>query len=748
MLNKISVFVLILLIINTLQLNSQVKLSGTVKLIDSNLDTIAGSYITIFVEKKSTGTVTDDDGNFSISVSKDIHRISVSSVNTIPLKQDINITKDTFITIYILENVNNLDEIVVTGTMREVSRSQSPIPVEIITPLLFRKNPSPSLIESIGMVNGVKPQINCSVCNTGDIHINGMEGPYTVVLIDGMPIVSALSTVYGLQGIPNSLIDRIEVVKGPASSLYGSEAMGGIINVITKNTSLAPRVSADFFSTSWAEHNIDFGVKFNKHKANGLLGINYFNYSLPKDNNEDGFTDMTLQNRISLFNKWQWSRPGHKSTSIAARYVYEDRWGGQMNWSPKWRGSDSIYGESIYTNRFEVIGSYSLPVKEQIQFQYSYNLHHQNSIYGTLPYLAKQHVGFAQLIWDKKLGDHNALIGISSRYTFYDDNTPGTLSSDGNSNKPDRKPINGFFIQDEINLNKNAILLAGYRYDYDIHHGHIHSPRLAYKYAPDLNTTFRLSMGTGFRVVNLFTEDHAALTGSRQVVIAENLNPERSYNATINIVQKIYSGYNFTGLDFSAFYSYFTNKINGDFDSDPDKIIYSNLDGHAVSAGLALNTDFTISDKIKINKGITYMKVYQVERDRRSIQLYAPAWSGNFTASYMPGKKWAIDLTGQWNGPMRLPIQPKDFRPEYSPFYTLLNLQITKKYKKNIEVYSGIKNLLNFTPKNPLMRPFDPFDKMANDPVSNPLGYTFDTSYNYAPMQGIRGFLGLRITVF
>jgi len=97
---------------------------------------------------------------------------------------------------------------------------------------------------------------------------------------------------------------------------------------------------------------------------------------------------------------------------------------------------------------------------------------------------------------------------------------------------------------------------------------------------------------------------------------------------------------------------------------------------------------------------------------------------------------------------MRLPIQPKDFRPEYSPFYTLLNLQITKKYKKNIEVYSGIKNLLNFTPKNPLMRPFDPFDKMASDPVSNPLGYTFDTSYNYAPMQGIRGFLGLRITVF
>lgn len=87
--------------------------------------------------------------------------------------------------------------------------------MEVITPLLFRRNPEPNLIGSIGMVNGVRPQINCSVCNTGDIHINGMEGPYTMVLIDGMPIVSSLGTVYGSSGIPTSLIERVEVVKGP-----------------------------------------------------------------------------------------------------------------------------------------------------------------------------------------------------------------------------------------------------------------------------------------------------------------------------------------------------------------------------------------------------------------------------------------------------------------------------------------------------------------------------------------------------
>jgi len=82
-----------------------------------------------------------------------------------------------------------------------------------------------------------------------------------MVTIDGMPIVSSLSTVYGLSGIPNSLIDRIEIVKGPASSLYGSEAVGGLINIITKNATQAPVFSADFFSTSWLENNLDLGFK-------------------------------------------------------------------------------------------------------------------------------------------------------------------------------------------------------------------------------------------------------------------------------------------------------------------------------------------------------------------------------------------------------------------------------------------------------------------------------------------------------
>jgi outer membrane receptor for ferrienterochelin and colicins len=159
-------------------------------------------------------------GNYEITAPipfSQTQRITITDTTEIIL--DFNVRDD-----------NTLDEIVITGTLKPVSRMESPVPVEVYKPVFFQKNPTANIFEALQNVNGVRPQLNCNVCNTGDIHINGLEGPYTLVLIDGMPIVSGLSTVYGLS---NPLLERIEIVKGPLP-LYGSEAVGGLINIITK----------------------------------------------------------------------------------------------------------------------------------------------------------------------------------------------------------------------------------------------------------------------------------------------------------------------------------------------------------------------------------------------------------------------------------------------------------------------------------------------------------------------------------
>jgi outer membrane receptor for ferrienterochelin and colicins len=707
---------------------------------------------TIVINPLNTSFVADSDGKYVIEgLPYGNYEITISAtgLKTLSKKVIVNNPEPVIVNITLQDDTQALEEVVITGTMKEVSRSNSPIPVEIITPKLFRKNPTPSLFEAVGMINGVQPQLNCNVCNTGDIHINGMEGPYTMILIDGMPIVSSLSTVYGLSGIPNSIVERIEVVKGPASSLYGSEAMGGIINVITKAPYKAPRISADYFFTSWGEQSIDAAVKIKAGKTTSLLGVNYFNYSVKADKNKDNFTDVTQQNRISIFNKWNFERKENRQFSLAGRYVYEDRWGGEMNWSKQWRGSDSIYGESIYTKRAELIGLYQLPTTERIFTQFSYNWHDQDSYYGFTPYMATQQVGFIQAYWDKQFGSsHNFLLGAAMRYTKYDDNTPATAGEDG-VNMPQKTPLPGFFIQDEWTISTKHMLLGGYRFDYDRNHGGIHSPRVAYKFAPNKNNTIRASFGTGFRVVNLFTEDHAALTGAREVIIAEALNPERSYNSNLNYVLKIPTDAVLINFDITGFYSYFTNKIVGDFDTDPTKIIYDNLKGHAISQGVSLNTDLVFPFPLKVMAGISYMDVFQKEKDNagtvlKTQQLHAPRWSGNFIASYNLPNNYSVDLTGNWYGPMRLPVLPDDYRPAYSPWFSIANVQFTKKFDYGLELYGGMKNVFDFVPKYALMRPFDPFNKNVNDPVNNPNGYTFDTSYNYASLQGRRMFLGVR----
>jgi outer membrane receptor for ferrienterochelin and colicins len=703
----------------------------------------AVSFANITILTTKIGTQADENGKFIIkNAPNGKQTIQVSSVGYKTKQLIINIleNKTNNLNIEIEEENAQFNEVVVTGTMKETTVNESPAPIQILNPTFFRKNPTPNLFESLSMVNGVRPQLNCNVCSTGDIHINGMEGPYTLVLIDGMPIVSALSTVYGLSGIPNSMVERIEVMKGPASTLYGSEAVGGLINVITKNPAKAPKFNFDWNTTSYLENNFDASAKAKFGKANVLFSGNYFVFGKRWDINNDNFTDITLQNRVSLFNKWSFERQKNRVFNLAARYVYEDRFGGEMQWQKNNRGGAEVYGESIYTKRWEMLGSYQLPIeKQKVTLNFSFNQHQQNSFYGTTPYLATQRIGFGQLLWDKKLSTHHdALLGLTIRNTYYDDNTPVTQKSDL-QNAPDLVWLPGIFAQDEVTLNTKNKLLLGIRYDYNSKHGGIASPRLNWKFSPNKDNIFRLSLGNGYRVVNLFSEDHAALTGSRKVLIANDLKPERSYNTNLDY-QKFFTferGYG--NIQLNGFYTYFSNKIIADYDQNPDLIVFDNLKGYGISKGVALNAEFAFISSLKIFAGATLMDVYRKENDIKVTQIQTPHFTGNYAISYTLNKaQLTFDLTGNLYSPMRLPVVRAygDTRPEYSPWFGIHNIQATRRLNNGLQIYGGIKNLSNFLPKSPIFKPEAPFSEQ------------FDPSYNYAPMQGLRGFLGIRWNFF
>ena len=756
------IYLKIFLLIFSITCNSQNNsLAGKISYGLENLP-----YVNIYIQNTKLGTSSNEDGYYQIkNIPSGTYKIVVSSLGYKTKTTKITFNKnenEKIIQNFSLVSDNSLDEIVVSGNLRPVSKSASSVPVDVYSKSFFKKNPTPSIFESLQNVNGVRPQLNCNVCNTGDIHINGLEGPYTFVLIDGMPIVSGLSTVYGLTGIPQALIQRVEVVKGPASTLYGSEAVGGIINIITKKPSNSPMLFVDSFSSSWEEINTDIGFKYNvSKKIQGLLGINYFNYQNIIDNNNDNFTDLTLQNRISIFNKLNIERRNNKLFTVAFRYVYEDRWGGETNWNKSFRGTDLVYGESIYTSRWETFGTYELPTTENIRLQFSANGHHQDSFYGTDSYKADQLIAFGQLIYNKKIKKkHDLLFGIAYRYTTYDDNTFATSESDGETNKPSVIHLPGVFLQDEISLTNQHKILIGARYDYNSLHGTIFSPRVNYKWNSKNNKNIlRFSIGNGFRVANIFTEDHAALSGAREVVFEGELSPEKSWNANVNFVKKTSINNTLISLDASGFYTHFNNRILPDYETDSNKIIYANLNGFSVSKGLSLNSDISFPLGLTMNIGATLMDVSINENNIKKRQLLTESFSGVWSISYnLKKSRIKIDYTGNLYGPMKLPLLSElDPRRGESPWFSIQNIQITKNIGTSWEMYGGIKNILNFTPaNNSIARSFDPFDSgvdfnsngEAIATTNNPYALTFDPSYVYASNQGIRGFLGLRYTIF
>lgn len=741
-------------------LSAQTLAAATIKgtVLSSNK---AVEFAHVILKGTSKGTLTNVNGYYQINdIEKGSYVLMISATDYFKDSIQFTILDGDVLqfNFNLKESSKNLNDVTVTATMKETSVSVSPISIDIITPKLFEKNPSPSIFESLSMVNGVRPQLQCNVCNTGDIHINGMEGPYSMVMIDGMPIISALGTVYGLMGIPNSIIQRVEIQKGPSSTLYGSEAVGGLINVITKTPECAPLITFDIFGTTYQEVNTDLSVRYKLgSKINGLFSANNFHFDKKWDINRDNFTDVTLQKRTAVFNKFSYKHKSGKFSHLAVRYYYEDRWGGQLQWNPSFRGGDSIYGESIYTNRFEIIGV--MPLRffgQEYKLQYSFNKHQQNSAYGNTFFLADQKIGFGQITKNIEVGRHDLLIGTALRYTNYDDNTIITQTKDtiNPENNPTITYLPGVFIQDEIDLNEKNILLVGLRYDYNTNHGNIFSPRANWKYSINKNNTLRLGVGNGYRVVNLFSEDHAAFNGGREVVIVNDLKPEQSWNGTLNysIFKKLRKGY--TTIDANVFYTHFSNKIVADYFTDYNKVIFDNLEGYGINRGIGMHIQWAFQIPVKLSIGATYADVFVMKRDStgdlfESVQIQTPKLTSNFVVSYTFEKiKTNVDITGNVYSPMLLPVLPNDFRPEYSPWFCLLNAQVTKEIKSKWQIYFGCKNILNFVPKEAaIMRPHDPFDKNVNDLIENPNGYTFDPGYNYAPIQKARLFFGVRLKV-
>lgn len=638
-------------------------------------------------------------------------------------------------------------EIVITGTLKEVSKLQSVTPVDVYTAKYFERNPATNLHDALANVNGVFPDVDNGVSNTTDVQINGLEGNYTMFVIDGVPAMNGLAGNYTLSALPMAMLDKIEIVKGASSTLFGSEAIAGVINIKTINPATSPALTVNTYFDTKLNTNLDITATAKLKKVSAVFAVSGLVNDYKWDIDNNNFTDVPLTNRVNFYNKWCFTRPENKVAFIYARYLFEDRFGGQMDMKPKWRGSDQYYGEAITTHQWQTGFQYQFPGKEKFLLLADFSEHRQQAYFGPNHFKGLQRTGFTQLTWSKKTDAYNELLlGASYRINYYTDNTS---LSDINNTGSNFNHIGGAFIEDEITMHKLHKLLVGVRFDYSSLNGPVFTPRLNYKWnSRNDQNIIRIGLGTGYRVPNLMNEGFAALNGSRQVLVAEPLKPELALNANANYtrVQPITGG--LFNIDASVFYTYFFNLVNPDYNEDPALIVYSNSKGGAMASGFSMQTDFTFNYPLKIGVGFTYTNVFEIDEDDngnkvKEVPLHVPPFVANFYLSYnFPAPQLSIDWTGNLVSPMLLSTVPNDFRPTHSSWHTIQNIQLTKKFNNGLQVYIGVKNLFNFIQKDPILRPFDPFNR--NTAVDNPNNYRFDTTYGFTNTEGIKGFIGLR----
>ena len=739
-------------------INAQiVKVQGSINSNDGPLE-----FATVSIVDSCYGVTSNENGYFEIQVdsSKDNYLL-VSYLGYISKKISLkNIDKDLKNLVVVLqEDINGLNEIIVTGSLRDQFVTESPVKVNVITSKKinsFLPSAGSTVKEIIQLINGAQEVIACGVCYTNSISINGLEGPYTSILLDGIPMYGNLASVYGLSGIPSMIIDRIEIVKGPSSTLYGSEAVAGVINIITKNFEDQPYFSLDIQGTSHSESYINLAIVPKVGKSKTYFGSTWDKKNYFKDYNDDGFGDDINFDRFSLFNKWDIFRKSQKKFIINTRYYFEDRRNGVEDFMlkdnyKKLRGSKTVYGESISTYRFELFGKYEFDFLDDFELNYSYSKHNQNSFYGSDFYKAKQEILFSQFTLKRKFLKHDMLYGLSFRNNMYDDNTSATeqLIDGIIFNESSNQFTPGIFIQDQYSPSNKISIISGMRVDNYKDHGSIFSPSLHFKYNPGEWLSFRLNAGTGFRIVNLFSEDHAFVTGQREVKILEELQPERSKSIILNS-NYIYSGLSGTGnLDLDIFYTHFSNKIIPSYE-DIRYITYKNSKGYAYTKGFSGAWNHTFLNGIAFTLNFNHQIAKYYESNTISNIEHSPNWTASLNFKLPINNRWSLNTSSNFTGEMQLPVVfdmnsngelSKFPRPVRSNPFSIHNINISGELNNNHEIYFGLLNVLNFRQKESSLVAF-------NDPNHNK-GFSpfFDTSYVYAPNQGVEFFLGYKFNL-
>lgn len=718
-------------------------------------------FATVMILGTNRGAVSNEEGQFEfrkLAAGKYTLRVQVMGYKT--QEKTITVSAEaTSMVHFQMEEVSfTTDEVVVSANRNEVSRKAAPVVVNVMSAKLFETVNSTDLAKSLNFQSGLRVENNCQNCGFPQVRINGLEGPYSQILINSRPIISALSGVYGLEQIPVNMIERVEVVRGGGSALFGANAVGGTINIITKdpinNSFQVASTMSNMNGKSWEQYmggNVSLVAKDNSY---GIALYETYRNRNPYDADGDGFSELGKLN-MNTFGMRAYYRPNYFSRINVEYHTTNEfrRGGNKFNLQP--------HEADITEQTKHIINSGG------VSYDRYWGEKHKMSVYGSIQHTDRNSYYGAQkdmnaygktndLTWvvgGMYVGNMDRCLFAPATFTGgveYQSNSLHDVMTGYHRDMQQDVRIAGGFVQNEWRLNRWTMLVGARLDKHNLIDHPIFSPRVNFLYKPSDNLQARLTYSTGFRAPQAYDEDlHVTAVGGEgvQIRLADGLREERSNSFSGSVDWSFPMGHWQSNILLEGFYTdlhhVFVLEDIGE-DQNGDKIkerrngsgakVYGvNLDAkvaHGREAQLQLG--FTVQ-RSRYNRAEVWTSEGEEEQTTKRMPR-TPDYYGYFTFTSAPLKNFDFSLSGTYTGKMIVPHMAgyiEKSRMEHTPQFMDLNLKLNYTFvlKDHIkmQVNGGVQNIFNSFQKD--------LDK----------GEFRDAGYFYGPTQPRTYFVGIKI---
>ncbi|WP_276495843.1 TonB-dependent receptor [Pontibacter litorisediminis] len=718
-------------------------------------------YATVLLEGTSLGTSTDLEGHYTLErIPPGVHELVVKAIGYKPAQHTVQLAADTLLTrdFILQENHATLNEVVVTGTRTERRRLESPVAVNVLDSRTFGFTQSNTLSEGLCFQPGLRLETDCQTCNYTQLRMNGLGGSYSQILVNSRPIFTSLMSLYGLEQIPANMIDRVEVVRGGGSVLYGSSAIAGTVNIITKepteSTFTLSSNSSQLDGQAW-DHFLNANANLvNEDQSAGTSFFASHRDREAYDANSDGYSELAqLKNNSFGFNAF--FRPTDRDkVDVNGWSIYEERKGGNrldepadradqseyrlhnilvggFNWDHRlWNGkaSFSVYGSGQHTKRTHYTGinqadGWGQTRNHTWQGGFQFNYTSQRFLGGSNTFTAG-----AEHLYDDTFDEIEAY-----KYRIDQENN-----------------LTGLFLQSDWDISPAVTLLAGVRAN---KHSKVDdlilTPRLNMLYKLGTTTQLRASYARGFKAPQAFETDlHIAFAGGGISLIQLDpaLKEETSsaFNASLDFNKP--SEHLIYGFTLDGFYTRLQNAFVleevGTDELGNQQLLRRN-GSHSTVKGITLEGRMNYDQRFQLETGLTVQQAAYDEPVTWSSKvsgtrkyLRTPNTYGYYVLTLLPQSRFNATFSGVLTGPMQVPHfagAPGVLEDELytSPTFVENNLKVSYRFtlrsiKQDLQLHGGVQNV---------------FDAYQKDFDTGPYR---DSNYVYGPARPRTFFVGLK----